>query len=714
MPVSNSPPDSEARYGKMRARTLKADPVGTSPPLTRSVDRFGILCSVTVFAFSFGLYLWTLAPTVTPVDSGELITAARTLGVAHPPGFPLYVLLAHFASLIPFGSVAVRVNLASALFAAMAASVLSLAVLEIIKSFSKTHGGLTAPRRRKRKTSEGPDVGSRRLWTGVIPALAAGLIFSCSRTLWAYATVTEVYTLNSFMIALVILFMLHWRRLALGTDAESTAQRGSSKLNEHDRWLNLAAFTFGLALGDHHVTVGLVLPAFAVLVLATEGRKFFASRRLPIAAAFALAGLCIYVYLPLAAARAPIMNWGDPRTLDRFFAHVTGWQYRVFFEARPEQMGRELGDFFTRVAREFGPVWFPLVLAVAIIGLVFLHRRARAIFWFLLTAVAANLAYNVNYEIAEDKDAYYLPVFMALVIAAACGAHFLVDRHWKKSPHGDRLRRATAAALLIAMPGASCAANFRFDNRRDYTIARDYVENILSTVGPGGMLLTMDWEVYSPMIYLREIEGFRRDAVVIDVNQLRRSWYFDYLERAYPDTMSSVREQAGAFLEDLRHWERDPEIYQRNPELNARISSRFRDLILALVARRPRSAPVYVTQEIATYPAGGPDIDWTQRITEKYQLVPQGLVFQLFDDRDFHEPARPRLVTRGLVGAASRFDKDDVVRLKILPVYAGMSYNRGRYLAAAERRSEAVEAFKEALDFDPQFVPAQRALANLQ
>src|SRR5712692_2800521 len=91
------------------------------------ISRIRIGCAVVAFVAALGLYAWTLAPTVTLVDSGELIVAARTLGVAHPPGFPLYVLLAHLATLVPFGSVAGRVNFASALFAALAAALFTVA-----------------------------------------------------------------------------------------------------------------------------------------------------------------------------------------------------------------------------------------------------------------------------------------------------------------------------------------------------------------------------------------------------------------------------------------------------------------------------------------------------------------------------------------------------------------------------------------------------------
>src|ERR1700682_5062745 len=91
-----------------------------------------LLCAALMFAGPLSLYRWTLAPTVTLVDSGELIVAAHSLGVAHPPGFPLYVMLAHLASLVPIGNVAVRVNFASAIFAALAAAMLTLAVAEML------------------------------------------------------------------------------------------------------------------------------------------------------------------------------------------------------------------------------------------------------------------------------------------------------------------------------------------------------------------------------------------------------------------------------------------------------------------------------------------------------------------------------------------------------------------------------------------------------
>ena len=134
---------------------------------------------------------------------------------------------------------------------------------------------------------------------------------------------------------------------------------------------------------------------------------------------------------------------------------------------------------------------------------------------------------------------------------------------------------------------------------------------------------------------------------------------------------------------------------------------------MALIASHLGHAPVYVTQDIGAY-QGGRDAGWAHQIARTYQLVPQGLVFQLFDDRGFHPPARGALVMRGIADGSLRFEDGDVVRAKVLPVYAGMPFNRGLYLARADRHEEAIEAFKEALAVEPRFSAAERLMAESQ
>src|SRR4030095_321667 len=120
-------------------------------------SRIRIACAVFVFVASILVYTLTLAPTVTLVDSGELIVAARSLGVAHPPGFPLYVMFAHLATLVPIGSVAVRVNFASAFFASLACAGVALVVIEAMTTSqiwtSATRSRRKADRKKGKKTA---------------------------------------------------------------------------------------------------------------------------------------------------------------------------------------------------------------------------------------------------------------------------------------------------------------------------------------------------------------------------------------------------------------------------------------------------------------------------------------------------------------------------------------------------------------------------------
>lgn len=703
--------------------------------------------ALAVFVVSLAVYAWTLAPTVTLVDSGELILAARSLGVAHPPGFPLYVLLAHLATLVPIGNIAARVNFASAIFAALAASVLSLVVVDAMATVSlvaqsskdRKKSGDRRIRKRAGALSQirDEDVHSHPL-IAIVPFLVSGLLLAFSRTLWAYATIAEVYTLNTFLIGGIFLLMFRWRRvIENGRRSNETGRQGEGATRREDErgrrgdgatrredaqspgrpvapsprhaLLYAAAFLFGLALGVHHVTVGLMLPAFAALVFGTGGMKFFASRRLLYAALFAFAGLiAVYAYLPLAASRAPIMNWGDPRTFERLWWHITGRQYQVFLSYSLQTAVKQFSDFIKLAAGEFGPWWLPVAPALAVAGMVALFRSKRAVFWFLALVIIADLAYALGYEIAEDKDAYYLPVFIAMAIAAGFGAEWFIKRVMSSRLSPGTARSIAGAAVLL-VPIVALAANLPYNNRSRYYIARDYTENILSTIEPGGMLLTRDWQVYSPMLYVREIEHRRDDAVVIDINQLRRSWYYDYLARAYPATIEQARDEVDAFLEDLRHWEQDPDLYQRDASLNQRINSRFYEMIVALVSNHIRSAPVYVTLDIAAN-RDGTDSELTKSLAGSYQFVPQGLVFQLSTSREFQQPAEPQLITRGLSDGTLKFEDDDVVKLKVLPVYVTMLYNRGRYLAVNNYHEQAIDSFKQALALDTGFSLAQKAI----
>ncbi len=655
-----------------------------------------------VFLVALVLYSWTLAPTVTLTDSGELIVVARGLGIAHPPGVPLWIVLAHLASLVPFGNVAVRINFSSAFFAALACAILTLVVAELIITASYLAGS----KRRKKgaqqsKRIEEPGVARLLLAASV---LGAGLLMAFCRTLWSYATITEVYALNTLLILVIFFLMLRWRRCIVADAIHIGAT------TSYDAFLYAAALVFGLALGVHHVTVALILPALGVIVYRTQGVRFFTSRRLVYAALISIGALvAIYAYLPLAASRSPVINWGHPRSLQEIWWHLTGRQYQVYFSFTPKIIGAQFVEFCRMSLSEFGVAWLPLPLLLAFVGFRDAFKRDRTVFWFLFSIVIADLAYALSYEIAEDKDAYYLPTFISIAIAAGLGIRWLIRSVVSKSIPVGKPSLAAAITVLVVCTVA-LTANWPFTNRGQYFIAHDYVENLLKAIAPNGLLLTLDWQVVSPMFYAQELEQRRRDVKVVDINLLRRSWYFDYLSHAYPGLVQRSREKIEAFVENLKEWERDPGAFARSPALTQRISAAFLEMIRSIVRNESRIAPIYMTSDLLSSDSVNGEL--TRWLTQKYQLVPQGLVFDLADGQGFHDSPDVNLQIRGLADGTLRFEKGDPVNVKVLPAYTNMLINRGRYLALFGQHKRAIGAFEQALALNPDLALARQGLAE--
>jgi hypothetical protein len=195
---------------------------------------------------------------------------------------------------------------------------------------------------------------------------------------------------------------------------------------------------------------------------------------------------------------------------------------------------------------------------------------------------------------------------------------------------------------------------------------------------------------------VQEVEGHRPDVTVVDGNLLRRSWYFDYLQRTRPKLLLGAREPVRLYLDDLRHWERDQALYKR-PDLNRRLTARFRGVLAAFVRVGLGSGPVYATQDIRG------QADAVAALTDRYTLVPRGLVLQLVRDRSFRDPPDVPVRLRGVTEGALRLEDDDVVRRAVLPAVVRMLTLRALYLDFYGRHERAREALEEAERFRGRF-----------
>ena len=664
----------------------------------KSLRTLRVATAVAVFVIAFGVYLRTLTPTVGFVDSGELTLAAWSLGNAHPPGFPLYLMLTHLFTLLPIGSVAVRVNVASAFFAAASCAMLTLAIGEILLTPWRRRLAAPTPAAKRKKGAPAPApvapaASDEALPSPVLVALISafgGLTLAFSRTLWAYATVAEVYALNTALLVTIFWLMLAWRRRELAGDARAT------------RWLYAAAIVFGLALGVHHVTIGINLLAIAALVFLTAGVPFFRSKKLAIAAALAIAALVIvYAYLPLAASHKPFMNWGDPSSISGIVDHITAKQYRLYIKTD----NPSTNSFLDYLVRDLGPTWLPLALLLGVAGLVQLFRRDRAVAIFLLLVIAADFAWTLIYPIVNDQDAYALPAFVAIAIAAAIGAWTLASL--------ARGREAILAAALLVIPILGCATAWKYRDRSRFEVPRNYVADALAPMKPKALLITGDWELYSPLMYFTEVERLRTDVRAIQTGMLLRTWYLDSLERRYPDLMKGVAAEVTAYRPWLKRWETlTSDEWNADSTNRIELYRRVNALLSALITRNIGTG-VYATVDFALSQDDSvqPTI---QQLAKTHDIVPRGVVVEYLPGHGVRDVQPLPLHTAGLNDGSTAYQPDDVVVTEVTPVYRGAFLMRARYLAISKHFDAAIAAYQEALTLDPESPMIQRELAAVQ
>ncbi len=588
------------------------------------------------------LYLATMAPTVALVDSGELTFAATLLDIPHPPGTPLYVLVGYLFSRLPWGNTAVRLNLMSAVFAATAAAALFLLALRtLVPPPVLSQASRTKRRPAAISSTDTPDM-------RIIAAVVAALTYATSATLWSYATVAEVYSLNTALLGLALFFLL-----------------GTSEVR-------LAMLFFGLALAVHHVSALFFIPGAVYLLWTARPRSVSAKTLL-----FLLPGIATYLYLPIRALQHPILNWGNPGTLERFFWHVSGKQYRSNFISDLDSL-LSRAWFFARLAADEFTIFG---LALVFLGLYLLSSRSRRLFVFIVLTVGCNLVYALIYQISEDNEAYVLPTFLLFAIGLAWGLRYVLDAAW----HSRRKAVVVAVAVgLCLLPVFSFWSHYPENNHRHYLVARDYGLNVLENVNPGALLLTMDWQLYSPLLYLQHVEGQRKDVVSLDVNLLRRSWYVAYLKRQYPEMMSAAADETEIYLRQLDLFEHD-----RPYDPNA-IQQAFVNLINRLVDLAfARSSAVYVTVDLSEEPA----------VASTYFRVPVGPVFRLARAK----PPEPAPAGRFRIASLTdgRLHLDPVM-LRVRKNYALMYVNRGIYLSLYGRQTEAEQWYRKGIALDPE------------
>jgi len=417
-------------------------------------------------ALPTALYLRTLAPTVYNIDSAEFATAAKTAGIPHPPGYPLYILIAHTFTWLPVGDIGYRVNLLSAVFAAITLYFVYCIVL--------------------------------RLTRETVAALAAAWTLGLSYPFWANSVVAEVYTLDAALVSGMLLFLLRWNE------------------EREIRDLVVAFALFGLSLTNRTTNL-LSLPALVLFVLPAWRLE---RGRIAGAAFAAIPPLSLYAFLPLRSLGGAAYRWGSTYTLSAerrpidlsdpqmFWGYVTA---RVF---RPLTQMYSWPDRLHEVLVFAGDFWAALLgggVFILALGAVWLFMRQRRVTLLLALVALPNTLFFINYA-APDKDTMFLTAYVVAAILVGCGVAWLLAI--VAPARAISWRRPTAFAIVAVWAVLLVQTNFSLVDVSKDRRAPQESEALFRTADDHAVIIGR-WTDIAPLESLQIVDHKRADLALV-------------------------------------------------------------------------------------------------------------------------------------------------------------------------------------------------------
>ena len=444
----------------------------------------------------FLVYLATLAPDLTfeheGSDGGDLITAAYTLGVPHPPGYPTYTILAWLFTHLPFGTIAYRVNLLSAVCAALAIYFFFRITWELQPEADRT----------------------------LIIPIASTTILAFSSLYWSQAVIAEVYALLALFSTLLLWLLIRWRNGA------------------QDWYLWLGGLFFGIGLGNH-LSLVFILPA-SLILLWSERRRWFRLRVLLPAFLLFLVGISVFMYLPIAAAHDPPVNWGNPQTWDGFVWVVTARPYQSFVFGLPsENISTRLGTWGLLFIEQFW--WWGLIIAG--IGIIAWFIRDRTFLFFSVVWGVPLAIFAFAFQ-PSDSFMFLIPVFILLAICWGEGVRLLMliggqltarTADTSPNPTISAFWRWWPRIIVLLLPIALMTSNWNKINLSKDVSAPTYISEILNALPEGSVVLTRCDKPTFSLWYELYVNQNRTDLLVVNGRLLSYDWYRQQISSRYPE-----------------------------------------------------------------------------------------------------------------------------------------------------------------------------------
>lgn len=424
-------------------------------------------------------HLATMARDLMWFDTGELALVGAQLGLGHPPGQPLYTLVLGAAARIPGIDPLVAMNAVSAICAA-ACAVPADALAR--RAVPDVHPGIRA-----------------------MALLAVGITV----TLWDLASRVELYALAS----LIVLSLM-----ALGARAidEGRADRRT--------WLGLGALAgLGVCVNPIMALAGAFAVGLAALPMLVRDGASTAIRATLTAAIGGLLGLAPYAYVAAIAGSTDRLIWGDWQTIDDVVGYLSGRDYAHTDQSAWHLMPEHALDWLAWLAGN-GAIGVVLLGVVGWLSTPWLLRRAPL--WALPTITGVLFAFALArfHPDVPDFQSYFAPALW-LLPAGLVG----LARRVGSSP-------AFITGLALVLAGALVGDRpLHARSRASVDLPRTLAQSWLDAMPPDGILAVEADHLVFPLMYLQEVEGVRRDVVLINVGWAASGWYWRHLYRAHPE-----------------------------------------------------------------------------------------------------------------------------------------------------------------------------------
>src|SRR5512135_177941 len=409
-----------------------------------------------IFVVAFGSYLATLAPAQVPGDPSEYTFIPWILGIAHPPGYGFYTLLAAlWQHLIPIGSVAYRSNLLAACAGAISATLVYLIVQRLTM-----------------RQSIGSPISKTEAH---LPAVFAGISFAAAVDVWQHSIHVNAHIITLLLATLSIFLLINWW---------STHQ---------DRWLYVFALIAGFSPAQHPLLL-FGFPAYLLFIILVQPRVFIQPKKMLALVGCGLIGLSVFLYYPL---RSPTTPFGvsDIHSFETFihFVSAEGLRVNLFHFGLADQPTR-FSVFINLLQLQFSSI----SILFAIPGLIWLARRSIKPFMLCFTFLVVTYVFIIN--TVQDVMAYLLLPFMMLAIFIGLGV-WVTALAFVRSKTLRRLMPIPITLALLRIPVNTFVANSPRVSLSHYTLGSDWVDTVFDRFAGKGdhAILLAPWEAMTPL-----------------------------------------------------------------------------------------------------------------------------------------------------------------------------------------------------------------------